>query len=176
MRRQSPAAPPRPSRQPCDSKFHPRIIIVILKLTGTEQYPCPLLLSYALHPQTHHLSRIIACTCIPSHLLVFRPMPICFRRYLLALICFALTSFLFLPPPLLSFSHTHPSVYLFLLRSGLVLVFAGGATRRPARAVRFYVNNSVRLPTTFGCSLAPTESSLSTLHCTFIAPLFVSYA
>ncbi|KAH9003236.1 hypothetical protein EDB83DRAFT_2468313, partial [Lactarius deliciosus] len=46
-------------------------------------------------------------------------MPICFRRYLLALICFASAPLLFLTVPLRASTG--------LLRSGLLLVLAGGA-------------------------------------------------
>lgn len=83
-----------------------------------------------LAPQSHHLSSHHACTCIPSHLLVFCQCQ-CFRRYLLALICFAFTSSLS-PPPYLF--HTRIHQFIFLIRTGLLLVFAGSATPGPPRA------------------------------------------
>ncbi|KAI9437496.1 hypothetical protein H4582DRAFT_278701 [Lactarius indigo] len=73
-------------------------------------------------------------------------MPICFRHYLLALICFAKASFFPLPPPP---PYAHPLVYLDML-----LVLAGG----PGDA------HWSRL----SWLLAHMEPSLST--CTFIVP------
>ena len=131
-----PAAPLRPSRQPCNASptlqplIIPNIIVVILQLTGTPASLAP----RSCNPDSSSLSHH-ACTCIPSHHLVLLPVPICFRhRYLLALICFALIlSYLFLSllSPLLSFSHVHPRVSL---RSGLLLVFTDGLG--PARRAR----------------------------------------
>jgi hypothetical protein len=131
--------------------------------------PPPSSVSRLAPPDSTSLSHH-ACTCIPSHHLVFCQCQSAF--VVISSLSYALPlrpSFCPPSPPLLSFSHTHPSVYLSL-RSGLLLVFAGSATPGPPRT---FMPIS---PSFYDFWLLAPTGTLTALHCTFIVPLSPNYA
>ena len=126
-RRRYPAVHLRPSKQLCAS----------------ESYPPP-----ASHRHRHHLPNRQpslshrACSCIPSHHPFFLPMLICFRRHLLALICFAPIPSYVISVPFLLRIRIHR--FVFFLRSGLLLALAGSATPASPR-LAMPISPSLRL-------------------------------